>query len=248
MGAATIEAVKSDDMGRFATTRWSIVRAAAGGVADADGHRALATLFEAYWRPVYLYCRREGLSPSDAEDASQEFHAQLLSGRDLSAANPAKGRFRSYLLTCLKHFLSNRRRDAAAEKRGGGRPNLSLDAEAVEVWHLQQQTDLDPERSFERAWALTLLERVMAQLREDYEGQRRGEIFAALKPILVDGCASAPYSEIAARLDTSSGAIRVAVHKLRQRYGDLLRREIADTVTTPDEVEAEIRELFAALG
>jgi RNA polymerase sigma factor (sigma-70 family) len=234
--------------GRFATTRWSIVRAAADGPAEDAGRDALAVLYETYWRPVYAYCRRRGLAPDDAEDVSQEFYSRLLSSRDLEAANPEKGRFRAYLLTCLKHFLSNDRRDAGAEKRGGGRPLLSLDADEAESWQADMQSTATPEQLFERAWALTLLERALGRVREDYEDTGRGDVFAVLKPVLTSGSQVAPYRDLATQLDTSVGAVKVAVHKLRQRFREVLRLEIAETVTSPDEVEAEIRDLFAALG
>ncbi len=230
------------------------MRAAADGVDDVEGHQAMAALYASYWRPVYLYCRRQGLSPADAEDLSQEFHAHLMSGRELAAADPDKGRFRSYLLTCLKHFLHNARRDASAQKRGGGRSIHSLaslpavEVESAERWHQQQDSDLDPEKSFERAWALTLLDSVLGRLRVDYQGLGRGEVFDVLKPVLYGDRAARPYAELATQLGTTVGAIKVAVHKLRQRYGELLRREIAETVTSVEAVEDEIRALFRALG
>lgn len=232
----------------FLTTRWSVVRAAADGPEDDAGREALAVLYENYARPIYAYVRRRGFGPDDAHDVVHEFYLSLSTRRDLARADPARGRFRAYLLTCLDSFVRNLRRAERAQKRGGGVRQLSLDASAAEALSLELQADLTPERAFERAWARTLLERAMRRLREDYAAGGRAELFDALKPILSEGRGAVPYAELARRLETSPGAVKVAVHKLRQRFGEVLRREVADTVESAADVEEELRALFAAVG
>ncbi len=233
--------------GRFALTRWSVVLAA-GRNESVHVHEALEELCRTYWHPIYAFIRRDGHSPEDAQDLTQEFFARLLEKNYLGAVNPAKGRFRSFLLVSLKHFLANERDKARAQKRGGGQPPVSIDAKSAESSYCMGPVEtLSPDKVFERRWALTLLQRVLAGLRDEYVNAGRTEQFEGLKATLTGERRSLAYAELAARLHTSEGAVKVAVHRLRQRYRQLLRDEIAHTVSSPEEVEEEIRALFGAL-
>jgi RNA polymerase sigma-70 factor (ECF subfamily) len=234
--------------GRFPTTHWSQIAEAVD--LGAPGTRdALASLCQSYWYPLYLFIRRKGHPADEASDLVQEYFARLLSGRVLHGADRAKGRFRTFLIADCGHFLSHQHARAQAQKRGGDRQIVSFDAGEADGRYLREPGhDLTPERLYERAWALTLLESVLARLREEYERDGRNDVFHQLKGVLTVGPDTVPYSEIARRLGVTEGAVQVAVHRLRRRYGALLRDEIAATVVQPDEVEDEIRELFAALG
>jgi RNA polymerase sigma factor (sigma-70 family) len=230
---------------RFATTRWSLVRAAGGS--DSQARAALGQLCERYWYPVYAFLRRQGREPVDAQDLTQEFFARLIEKEWLVSVAPARGKFRAWLLASIRHFLTNEWNRERAQKRGGGAALLSLDATDAEGRYLYEPADpTDPTQLFERRWALTLLDDVLVRLQTEMEANGKTEQFAALKATLTGG--SIDYAETAARLRLSDGALRVAVHRLRERYRELLRTAVADTVDRPDEVEDELRHLFSALS
>ena len=232
----------------FLTTHWSVVLAAGRG--DSTRARdALETLCRAYWYPLYAFVRRSGHGPHDAEDLVQAFFAQCLEKNYLGAADQAKGRFRSFLLVTLKRFLANEWDKARTRKRGGATPPISLDALTAEQrYALEPAEPLSADRLFERRWALTLLESVLARLRAEQVAAGRTEAFDLLKDSLIGGGHETSYAELAARLGTSEGAVKVAVHRLRRRYRELLEAEIANTVGSPEEVAEERRYLLSVLS
>jgi RNA polymerase sigma-70 factor (ECF subfamily) len=231
----------------FATTHWSLIVAAREGDSP-EARQALSQLCEAYWYPLYAYIRRRGRTADEAQDLTQAFFARLLERDFFGAADPAKGRFRAFLLTACKNFLANEHDRACAEKRGGGAP-ISLSVEGAEERYRREPShDLTPDQAFERRWALTLLDRVLARVREEFAARGKGELFDRLRLYLVGDRGAPPQQRAASELGLSVGALKVAVHRMRRRYGELLREEIAQTVGGPDEVEDEIRALFAALG
>lgn len=235
--------------GAFTATHWSIVLAAAG--TDSPAARdALARLCRDYWQPLYTYVRRRGCDAHEAEDLTQDFFARLLEKDWLKQVQPEKGRFRSFLLAALNHFLSNEWDKQRRLKRGGGVTLVSLDETRDEErrLHAEPADGLTPERAFERRWALTLLERALKALEADWTAKGRAAEFAALQGFLSAMPEGDAYARAAAQLSATEGAVRVAVHRLRKRMGEHLRREIAQTVTSAAEVEAELRELFAALA
>jgi RNA polymerase sigma factor (sigma-70 family) len=230
-------------MPHFATTRWSLVAAAK----DPAARQVLAELCGLYWYPVYAFFRRRGHSADDAGDLTQEFFARLIEKAGIAGADRAKGRFRSYLLGACRHFLTNEHDRAAAQKRGGGRVIGSLDfSDAERRYAAEPADDRTPEQLFERRWALTLLDGVLAGLRAEYVTAGQEPLFDRLKSSLTGEAGS--YADLAAELGMTEGAVKVAAHRLRRRYRDRLRAAIAETVETDDDVEAEIRDLFAALG
>jgi RNA polymerase sigma-70 factor (ECF subfamily) len=232
---------------RFATTRWSQVLAA-GRAQTTSSRGALAGLCEAYWYPLYAYVRRWGHGPDEAQDLTQEFFTRLLEKHYLRDADPTRGRFRSFLLASLKHFLSNERDRATAVKRGGRAQIVPLEIETAEGLYRLEPPDADtPEKVFERRWALMLLERTLGRLRDEFEAGGRREVFARLEGYLTGERDTVPYAQLAAELGMTEGAIKVAVHRLRKRFGALLREEIGDTVSDPAQVDDEIRELFRIL-
>jgi RNA polymerase sigma factor (sigma-70 family) len=233
---------------QIATTRWSLVLAA-GQRSSPQSSAALATLCENYWYPLYAYVRRRGHQADEAQDFTQAFFARLLEKNDLAAADPGRGRFRSFLLTSLKHFLANEWDRARAEKRGGGRTALSIDfGTAEERYRAEPSHDLTPEKIFERRWALMLLENVLARLHDESAQAGKADSFDRLKGFLTGEQSAVTYGQLAAELNLSEGALKVAVHRLRRRYRELLRAEIEETVADPDEIDQEIRDLFSALG
>jgi RNA polymerase sigma-70 factor (ECF subfamily) len=235
------------DRRRFATTRWSQVLAA-GQSQTGDSREALSRLCESYWYPLYAYVRRWGYDAEQAQDLTQEFFARLLEKHYLQAADPSRGRFRSFLLAALKHFLSNERDRAGAIKRGGRTVVVSLEMENAEGRYSLEPPDCEtPESIYERRWALTLLERTLARLAREAQAAGKHALFGRLEGYLTGEQDSLPYSRLAADLGMSEGAVKVAVHRLRRRFGTLLRGEIGETVSTPAEVDDEIRELFRAL-
>jgi RNA polymerase sigma-70 factor (ECF subfamily) len=230
----------------FATTRWSLVLAA-GQKAAPEAHDALADLCSLYWYPLYAYIRRRGHGADEAEDLTQGFFARLLEKDGLAAATPARGRFRSFLLAACQNFLANEREWANALKRGGGRV-VSLDlSDADGRYRREPHHEETPERLFERRWALTLMARVLARLRGDYEAAGKGRLFDALKgQLTADG--TAPYAALAVELRMTEAAVKTAVHRLRRRYGELLREEIGETVATEAEIDSEIQALLRLLA
>jgi RNA polymerase sigma-70 factor (ECF subfamily) len=234
---------------QFGQTQWSVVLAAAGKRDLALAEQSLEKLCRVYWLPLYTFIRRQGESPHDAQDLTQEFFARLLEKDFLDSVDQTKGRFRSFLLASLKHFLSNQRDRARAQKRGGGQTPLSLDfSDAETSIGFQPADEQTPEKAFEKRWALTLLEQSLARLRKEYSDRGRLEIFEQLKTTLTEGRTVVAYAEIAARLGMSEASVKMAVHRLRQRYREVLRAEIAETVAHESEVEDELREVFRALS
>jgi RNA polymerase sigma factor (sigma-70 family) len=234
--------------GVFATTRWTVVMAA-GGTDSPGAHQALETLCRNYWYPLYAYIRRQGHGPHDAQDLTQAFFARLLQKNYLADVQRDKGRFRSFLLASLKHFLANEWDRERALKRGGGLKLIALDDDSGEArYKLEPKDDLSADRIYERRWALTLLDKVLGNLRTEYEHGGELELFETLKRYLSAGRTSVSYAHAADSLGMNEGAVKVAVHRLRKRYRELLRAEIAQTVTTASEIEAELRDLFAALS
>src|SRR5688572_15656047 len=222
--------------GNFCTTHWSLVLAA--GNDSTRARHALEELCQTYWYPLYAFVRRLGHSPHDSEDLVQAFFAQCLEKNYLGAADQGKGRFRSFLLIALKRFLANEWDKARTRKRGGATPPISLDALTAEQRYALEPPDrLSADRLFERRWALTLLENVLGRLRAEQEAAGRVEAFELLKDSLGGG--DTPYAELAARLGTSEGTVKVSVHRLRRRYRELLEAEIANTVASAGEVPEE---------
>jgi RNA polymerase sigma factor (sigma-70 family) len=232
----------------FVTTHWSVVLTA-GDSNPALAHDALAKLCQTYWFPLYAFIRRRGFSPPDAEDLTQEFFARFLEHNWVGNADREKGRFRTFLLSAMNHFLANEWDKARAQKRGGGMTPLPLEFNAAETRYVREPADsVTPEQHFERRWALTLLETVVDRLRAEYEQDGKASLFAALNPCLVGDRTSQPYEELARMLGLTEGAVKSAVHRLRQRYRQLLRDEIAQTVAGPAEVDEELNHLIAVLG
>lgn len=233
--------------GVFATTHWSVVLTA--GKSDTTRARdALARLCQTYWRPLYAYVRRRGYSQHDAEDLTQAFFARLLERNDVATVSPERGKFRSFLLAAMNHFLADEWDRGRAQKRGGGRV-IHLDTAVAEAAHAEISDDtLSPEKHFDQRWAITVLEEVHQRLREEHEREGRQAQFEALRFSLMGERSAVPYAELAGKLGTSEGAVKVAVHRLRQRYRTLLRELIAETVATPDGVEDELKHLMLALS
>ncbi|MEX1362932.1 MAG: hypothetical protein AB1Z98_07390 [Nannocystaceae bacterium] len=231
--------------GQFPTTRWSVVLGAAQG--SEAPRKALHELCAAYWRPLYAFARRDGLSAEDAEDLVQGFLSSLLSGSTMAAVDRERGRFRSYLLGALRHYLANERARAATLKRGGGQAPLSLtidrdDAEGT----LEIPDDRTPEGAYAYVWAMEILRRTRERLGQRYADDGRAELFAALEPFLLDGD-TPRYREVAQQLSMTEANARVAVHRLRGRFGVALREEVADTVPTAAEIDDELRAVIDAI-
>jgi RNA polymerase sigma-70 factor (ECF subfamily) len=231
----------------FPSTQWSlIVRAAAG---DTDSRTALAELCGRYWYPVYAFIRRRTGSAEQAEDLTQGFFAHLLDGDRIAGANPARGRFRAYLVGSCRNYLADRHRRAAAVKRGGAARRVPLDyAAAAHRFGREPETAGDPERLFLRAWALTVLERAGDAVRAEYAAAGRAPLFDRLRPALTGDPEAGRYRAIADEFDLTENAVKKAAQQLRQRYAAELRRQVGDTLADPREVDDEIRELFAAVS
>lgn len=233
---------------QFVTTHWSLVLQA-GQPAGPNYRESLGTLCQTYWPPLYAYLRRRGYDASAAEDLVQGLFAHLLEREDIALADPQRGRFRSFLLTCLKHFVASAHDKDRAQKRGGGKAAVSLDISNAESRFAPQPADhWTPEREFERNWALTVLERVSARLREEMTLAGRSEQFERLRPSLAESFKHGQYGEAARALGMTEAAVRVAMHRMRKRYRELLRDEVAQTLADPADVDGEIRDLMAALG
>ncbi|MEZ6105351.1 MAG: sigma-70 family RNA polymerase sigma factor [Pirellulaceae bacterium] len=234
---------------QFATTHWSMVHDAARRN-QPEGRVALTQLCQAYWYPLYSYLRRRGVSPSDAEDTLQSFFVRFLEQDALGAADPARGKFRSFLAASLQNFLSNERRAERALKRGGGAAILSLDFSEADRRYQREPADTSqtPEEAFDRQWAWTLVQQALETLRDDWRRKGKEELYEALKPLLQPGAATPSYDELAQRLDMTPGSLRVAAHRFRQECGQAIRQEIRRTVASDDDVEDELRKLFALLS
>lgn len=228
----------------FATTQWSMVLAAADD--DPNAHAALSKLCESYWYPLFAYVRRR-TNESEARDLTQAFFTYILEKKTVAAADQSRGRFRAFLLTALKNFLANEWKKQRAEKRGGGATILSLDFEEHDSrLRIEPSSGETPEHLYERQWALALLDRVLSQLRAEWATAGKERQFDLLKPFIAG--AGEGYGDAARELGWTVNAVRVATHRLRTRYRDLLRAEIADTVGSPQDIDEEIRWLFQALG
>ncbi len=232
----------------FKTTHWSVVLEA-GQSDSAQAAAALGKFCQTYWYPLYVYARRLGHQPADAQDLTQEFFARLIAKEYLQGLEPQKGKFRSFLLIAFKRFLANEWDRAHRQKRGGGQRLLSLNETGIEERYQTELVDQHtPEKAYEYSWASTLLENVFARLSAEMAAQGKGGLFQDLKIFLGGHREGDSYAEVARRLGMSEGTLRVNIHRLRQRYRELLRLEIAPTVDGPEAVDEEIRHLFAALG
>jgi RNA polymerase sigma factor (sigma-70 family) len=236
-----------DCVATFQTTHWSIVIAA--GQNDREkALEALAKLCSAYWYPLYVFARRLGYAAPQTEDLTQEFFAQLLERNDLVEVRPERGRFRSFLLASFKHLLANEYHRQQAQKRGGRVTILSLEYEDPETrYRLEPADPVTPETLFERRWAMTVLDRALQRVREEYAASEKADLFDELKQFLSDERAT-PHASIAAKYGISVGAVGVSIHRLRKRYAEVLREEISHTVSSPEEVDDEIRHLIAVVG
>jgi RNA polymerase sigma factor (sigma-70 family) len=229
----------------FLNTQWSVVLSAADPRNSSAAREALEKLCRAYWLPLYSFVRRQGESPHDAQDLTQAFFARLLEKHYLRSVRPDRGRFRSFLLAALKHFLANERDKARAKKRGGGWLPIAIDTHDAETHYgFEPVEHLTPEKIFERRWATALLARTMMRLRVEYTSQGKVALFDELKATLTENRGSLPYAGLAARLDLSEAAVKMAVHRLRRRYREALRAEVAETVASADQIEDELRAVF----
>ena len=233
----------------FHTTHWTVVLTAARADAGTAARDALARLCSTYWYPLYAFIRRQGSSPHDAEDLTQEFFFRFLERHALESVQPEAGKFRSFLLVCLKNFLANERERSQAQRRGGGHSVISLDGAEAETRYSVEPVDrLTPEAVFERRWAFAVLERTMADLRREHSTADKRQQFEDLQGFLPGGQGNVSRAALAAKRGVSVGAIDVAVQRLRQRFGALLREQVAHTVSSESEVEEEIRHLISALS
>lgn len=227
----------------FASTLWSVVLRA-GSESEPESAAALERLCRQYWQPLFVFARRRGHTEHDAQDLTQGFLAELLATRSLARADPARGRFRTFLLSAFCHFLAKHHRDQAAQKRGGGQVPASLQDEDAEESVRNLSDGLTPEFHYERSWALALLERVLARLREEYVHAGRQDLFEALQPSLTGPSGGPRYAELGRQVGLSEGTVAVAMHRMRRRYGEFLREEIAATVATAEEADDELRHLL----
>lgn len=236
----------SSGNGAFATTHWSVVLLAGQEGKIPEAREAFAEVYLGYWYPLYAYVRRRGYAPPNAEDVTQDFFVHLIEKKSLQDLTQSGGRFRSFLLHSLDNFLANEWHRRHAQKRGNGQPLLSLNVADGEAKYSQVLSDRDtPETLFERQWVLTLLAKVLDQLRKECEATGKSGLFEDLRLHLQGDRQGPPYAEIAVRHGLSEGAVKVTVHRLRQRYGELLREEISRTVSGPSEMEEELRHLIA---
>lgn len=232
---------------RFVTTHWSVVLSAKeGSTGEAD--TALEQLCRAYWWPLYAFVRRRGYGAHDAQDLTQEFFARLLAKGFLRAVDRTKGRFRSFLLAALEHFLANEWRNAHTQKRGGGFTFVSTDADAEHQYLQLPASGLSPEQLFDQQWAITLLNQTVVRLQEEFVATGKKTQFEQIKIFLTGEKQTASYAELAVKLATTEAALKMAVSRMKQRYGELLREEIANTVSGPEEINDELRALFTALS
>lgn len=234
--------------GWFMTTRWSVVLAARGGTA-VDSRAALEALCRAYWYPLYAFVRRQGHSPHDAEDLTQEFFARLLEKDYLKVVEREKGKFRTFLLVAIRRFLANEWDRSRAAKRGGGQVMVPIDTQIAETLYLAESASGGgADQLYDRRWALTLVDRAMAHLRGVYLRQGNEREFELLKQYLTAERGGIPYDDIAKQLDVNAGAARVAVHRLRKRFRETFRAEVAQTVSSSDECDEELKHVLTVLG
>jgi RNA polymerase sigma-70 factor (ECF subfamily) len=228
----------------FATTLWSVVTAAGKG-SSKQARSALETLCRIYWYPIYSYVRRKGYQPEEAQDLTQEFFAHLIAKEHFSLADPNKGKFRGFLLATLDYFLAREWNRAHRQKRGGKFTFVSMDEQPPEERYRLEPVDHEtPEKIFLRQWTLTVLKQAMNALQSECEANGKGDLFRETKNLISGERDKAAYAQISKNLNMGEGAVRVAVHRLRQRYGDLLRNQIAHTVNSEEEVDQELRYLF----
>ena len=238
--------IKADAV--FGTTRWSVVLAA-GLSSSAESRQALAKLCRTYWYPLYAYVRRRGHGPEDAEDLTQGFFANLLEKKALRGVEPDIVKFRSFLLALMKNFLANDWDRKHAAKRGGTHLEVSWDDESAEARYLREPShDATPEKLFEQSWALTVIDAVSQQLRDEYTASGKAELFAALQNQLIGAEDADSYAQLALQLGMKEGAVRMAVMRMRRHFKSLLRAEIAQTIADPAELEEELRHLVAAIA
>jgi RNA polymerase sigma-70 factor (ECF subfamily) len=231
----------------FVTTRWTVVLAAQERTLP-QSEQALESLCRTYWYPLYAYVRRLGHQTADAQDLTQEFFARLLAKEWLASADREKGRFRTFLVVALKRFLANEWDRVHRDKRGGHAPHLPLDPDQAEArYRSEPALELTADRIYERRWALTLLENTMNRLREEFEQANKAAEFERLKVFLTADKSAIPYADVARGLGTSEGAARVAVHRLRRRFREVFREEVAHTVAGSEEVDEELRHLLSTL-
>lgn len=232
----------------FATTHWTAVLAA-GAQPSEQAAVALEELCRTYWYPLYVYVRRQTPTREDAEDLTQAFFARFLEKNYLAHVSSERGRFRAFLLAALKHFLANEWDRANRQKRGGGAVVVPLDWQNADTrYRIDPPDNLSPDKLYDRAWAITLLERVLARLRAENEADGKAALFDRLKPFLMVGKGAIPYAQVAESLQLTEGAVRVAVHRLRGRYRDCLRAEVQQTISEPTHVDEEMRSLFSAFS
>jgi RNA polymerase sigma factor (sigma-70 family) len=232
----------------FAATRWTIVLAAADKSEETRSRLALEELAQGYWFPLYAFVRRQGYSPHDAQDLTQDFFARLIEKGSLAAADKSRGRFRTFLLAALKHFLANDWDRTTAKKRGGGHAPIALDALDAETRYKFEPVDaMTPERVFDRRWALAVLDQVMSRLQSDYTYKGQSALYNALRPMLTADRQAQPYAELGRQLGMTEGAVKIAAHRLRRHYREIMRDEIAQTVAGPEEIEAELHHLRNSL-
>jgi RNA polymerase sigma-70 factor (ECF subfamily) len=243
--STTVRVVRPD--ARFVTTHWSVV-IAAGRDDSTRAQDALGKLCQTYWYPLYAHVRRRGHSPHDAQDLTQAFLANLLEKKSLANADSSRGRFRSFILKSMDNFLAHEWQKAKAQKRGGGQHALSLDlAMAEKRFELEAVDASTPDKIFDKRWACALLEEVLNRLQAEYEQARKSDLFVALKQTLTGSRESQPYAKLAAELKMNESTLKVAVHRLRKRYRELLISEIANTIADPAEAESELRYLLSTL-
>ncbi len=234
---------------QFVNTHWSVVLSAADKQNPTRALESLEKLCRVYWHPLYFYARRQGESPHDAQDLTQEFFARLLQNDLLGSVDRGKGRFRSFLLAAFKHFLSNERDKAHAQKRGGGQIPVPIDVQNAETHYgFEPAEKMTAEKIFERRWAMTLLEQTTARLRQEYERDGKSQLFEQLKITLTEPRGTIAYATLGRALNMSESAVKVAVHRLRLRYRAVLRAEVAETLADPADLEDEVRQIFRALS
>jgi len=234
--------------GQFATTQWSLILSAADR-SSPRWQQSLGELCQLYWYPLYAFVRRQGCTTSEAEDLTQEFFLRMLEKGYLDAAGPEKGKFRTFILVCLRRFLANEHDRQVTQKRGGGQRVLSIDFVAAESRYQCEPADKQtPERVFDRRWALALLDLVIERLEREYAESGKQSLFDRLKVFLVMDDTRTPYADLARELKLSESALKVAVHRLRRRYGQLLSAEVARTLDGRTNVREEINALICALG